>query len=144
MLDGALRLVPLPALDFDVDVDERDGRGRDAGDAAGLAESAWANAVEFLVHLAREAADRLVVEPVRDDFLFRSLQPLDRLFLLAEVAGVLDLGFDRLELVADVGGEMIFGSYCTVAIKELRYYASERWYQVFDDDLGTLEQLSEG
>ena len=84
----------LPGLDLDVDVDERDrGRG-DAGDAAGLSERARTDAGELFVHLAREARDFGVVEPVRDGALLRALEPLDGLGLLVEIAGVLDFGFD--------------------------------------------------
>ena len=94
----------LPRLNFDVNIDQRDRGGRDARNAAGLTESARTDARELLVHLARKAADLAVLEPVGNDALLRLLQPLDGLGLLVEVAGVLDFGFDGLELVANSSG----------------------------------------
>ena len=90
----------LPRLDLDVDVDQRDGRGGDAGDAAGLAQRAWADVHHLFVHLAREAGDLAVIEPVGNRALLGALQPLDGFGLLVEIAGVLDFGLDGLEFVA--------------------------------------------
>ena len=58
---------------------------------------------EFLLHLAREPADRTVVEPFGNRVLLGFLQALHGALLLQQVAFVLDLGFDRLEFVADFG-----------------------------------------
>src|ERR1700680_3781274 len=93
------------ALDLDVDVDQGDSGRGDAGDAAGLAEGHGADAVEGLLHLAGEAADAAVVEPGGDGALLGLLHALDGAALLVEVAGVLDLGLDRLHLIADPSGE---------------------------------------
>ena len=60
---------------------------------------------ELLLHLAGEAADGGVVEPVGDGFGFGFFEALDGLVLLLEVAGVFDFGFDRLEFDPDGRGE---------------------------------------
>ena len=96
----------LPRLDLDEDVDQGDGSGGDAGDAAGLSESAGADVHHLLAHLARKAGDLGVVEPVGNGALLGALEALDRLGLLVEIAGVLDFGFDGLEFVADGSGQL--------------------------------------
>lgn len=88
-------------LDLDVHVDERYRRGRDAGNPASLTERARADAGELFVHLTGQARDLAIVEPIRNRALLGLLQPLDRFRLLVEITGVLNLGLDRLELVAD-------------------------------------------
>ena len=92
-----------PGLDLNININQRDGSGRDAGNAAGLGDGARADALQLLLHLARQAADRGVVEPVRDAALLGLLQSLDGALLLLEVAGVFDLGLDGFEFVADSG-----------------------------------------
>src|ERR1019366_1644449 len=91
----------LARLNLDVHVDQRDGGRRDAGNAAGLAQGAGADARQLFIHLARQAAHSGVVKPVGNEALLRPLQALDGFALLIEVAGVLDLGLDRFQLVAD-------------------------------------------
>src|ERR1700694_2610254 len=95
------------ALDLDVSVEQGDGGGGDAGDAAGLAEGHGADAVEGLLHLAGEAADAAVVEPGGDGALPGLLHALDGAALLFEVGVVFDLGLDGLHLVAHPGGEAL-------------------------------------
>jgi hypothetical protein len=90
-------------LDFDVDVHQRDGGRRDARNARGVAQGARADFEEFLLHLAGEAADGAVVEPVRNGALLGLLEAIDGALLLMEVAGVLDFGLDGLELVSFAG-----------------------------------------
>jgi len=63
---------------------------------------------ELLLHLAREAADGGVVEPVGDGLGFGFLEALDGLLLLLEVARVFDFGFDGLEFDPDGAGELRF------------------------------------
>src|ERR1700744_328150 len=87
-------LTALASLNFNVDVDERERCGSNAGDAAGLADCLRTDAAELLLHLAGEASDVLVVKPRRDAEALCALQLFDRLALLVEITGVLDLGFD--------------------------------------------------
>jgi hypothetical protein len=49
----------------------------------------------FLLHFARQAAHRLVIEPIRNAALLGLFQPFDRALLLVEIPGILDLSFDR-------------------------------------------------
>ena len=91
----------LPRLDLDEHVDQRDSGWRDSGNAAGLSQCAGADARQLFIHLAREAADLGVIEPVGDGALLGTLQSLDGFGLLVEVAGVLDFGLDGFQLVAD-------------------------------------------
>jgi len=90
----------LAALNFNVDVNERESRRRHAGDTAGLSHGLRADSHQLLLHFSREAADRLIVEPYRDAETLRPLQLLDRFALLVEITGVLDFGFDGAEFVA--------------------------------------------
>ena len=66
-----------------------------------MPQGAGANLDQRFLYLAREAADRTVVEPWRNGVLLGLLEALDGALLLQEVAGVLDLSLDRLEFVAD-------------------------------------------
>ena len=91
-------------LDADRNMDKRNCRRRYAGDAAGLPQRARAHARQLLVHLARQARHLGVIEPVGDGAQLGLLQALDRLGLLIEIAGVLDFGLDRFQLVADGSG----------------------------------------
>src|ERR1019366_6565263 len=91
----------LARLDLDVHVDQRYGGGRDPRDAAGLAQGAGADARQFFVHLARQAAHSGVVKPVGNEALLRALQAFDGFALLVKIAGILDLGLHGLQLVAD-------------------------------------------
>src|SRR5580704_6535323 len=88
----------LSRLDFDIHIDERHRGRRDSGNAAGLAQRLRSHTRELFVHLARQAGDLAVIEPLGNGALLRFLKPLDRLGLLVEIAGVLDLGFDGLQL----------------------------------------------
>ncbi len=100
----------LAGLDFDVDVEQGDGGGGDAGKTRGLTDGLRTQTGELLLHLAREAADGGVVEPFGDGFGLGFLEALDGLLLLLEVAGVLDFGFDRLEFDPDgARGAVRFG-----------------------------------
>ena len=94
-------LLAAAGLYLDEDVDERTGGGGDAGDSARLAERARADALKFFIHLARESADRGVVEPLGDAAFFGPLEAFDRFLLLLEISGVLDFGLDGLEFVAE-------------------------------------------
>ncbi len=105
----------LAGLDFEVDVEQGDGGGSDAGKARGLADGLRTKAGELLLHLAREAADGGVVEPVGDGFGFGFLEALDGFLLLLEIAGVLDFGFDRFEFDPDGARER----RCVSAIKRV-------------------------
>ena len=69
-------------LDFEEALDEGDGGGGYAGDAAGLAQGERADAVEFFYHLAGEAAAGAVVEPGGDGAGFVSTQKLHAALLL--------------------------------------------------------------
>ena len=93
-------LVAAAGLDFDVHVDQRDGGGRDSGNARGLGEGAGAHLGQLFLHFAGKAADRAVVEPIGDVALLGFLQAIDGALLLSEIACVLDFGFDGLEFVA--------------------------------------------
>ena len=86
-------------------MDERERGGRDAGDAAGLADGHGADALEGFAHLAREAADGAVLEPVGDGDGLGGLETRDGLLLLLEVAGEFDFGFDGAGFVAAGGAE---------------------------------------
>ena len=68
-----------------------------------MAESARANFDELLLHLAGEAADRVVIEPFGNVALFGFLEALDGALLLLEIAFVLDFGFDGFKFVAEFG-----------------------------------------
>ena len=92
-------------LELDVDVHERDRGRSDSGNAGGVAESARTNFEELFLHLAREAADGAVVEPVGNGALLGLLEAIDRTLLLREIAGVLDFSFDGFEVVARLRGE---------------------------------------
>ena len=90
----------LQALQLDGNVDERERSGGDAGDSAGLAEGLRADALERLAHLAREAADGAVFEPIGDGDGLGGLEAFDGLLLLLQVAGELDFGLNGASFVA--------------------------------------------
>ena len=90
---------------LDRHVDERERGGRDAGDAAGLADGDGADALEGFAHLAREAADGAVLEPVGDGDGFGGFELFDGFLLLLEVAGEFDFGFDGAGFVAAGGAD---------------------------------------
>ena len=81
-------------------MDEGERGGRDAGNAAGLADGHGADALQRFAHLAREAADGAVLDPLGDGDGFGGLELFDGLLLLLEVAGEFDFGFDGAGFVA--------------------------------------------
>src|ERR1035441_1202344 len=94
-------LFPPSPLNLDIYVDQRNGRWRHAGNARGLPDRLGDDFAQLLLHFARQPADRLVVEPIRNAALLGLLQPIDGALLLVEVSGIFNLRFDGLELVAD-------------------------------------------
>ena len=60
-----------------------------------------ADALERFPHLAGEAADGAVLEPLGNRDGFGGLELFNGLLLLIEIAGELDLGLDRARLVAE-------------------------------------------
>ena len=95
-----LPIVLLLALNPYRNVNQRESRRRDAGNAAGLSERLRAHALQRFAHLARKAADDAVLQPLRDDNGLGRLETRDGLLLLLKVAGKFDLGFDGAGLVA--------------------------------------------
>src|SRR5579862_4786996 len=91
------------SLNFDVDIDQRNGGGCDAGDTRRLAQSLWNDVAELLLHFARQAAHGPIVEPIGNPSLLSFLQPVDGALLLIEISRVLDFSFDRLKFVANFG-----------------------------------------
>ena len=91
------------ALQPDGDVDQAERGRRNAGNAAGLADGARPHSLQRFPHLAREAADGAVLEPLGNGDGLGGFELLDGLLLLVEIAGELDLGLDRARLVAQLG-----------------------------------------
>src|ERR1700722_12996033 len=149
-LDGGGLLAAL-GLDFDVDVDQGNCGGGDAGNARGVAEGARANFDQYLLHFAGEATYRAVVEPLRDGVLLGFFQAFDGSLLLQEVASVLDFGFDGFEVIAGGGRNRrrdsghgfsrIFADFFLFE-KLCNRFAEDR-EQVFDLDLWTLQELGQ-
>src|SRR5579859_107436 len=146
-LDRRRLLVP-PRLDFDIDVNQRNGRRRDTGNARSLRQGARADTLQFFVHLTGEAADRLVIEPFRNGALLGFLQALDGALLLLQIAGIFDGGLHRLEFVthrrrqsplaADISGG------AGINLRDgLGNQLAQNRRELFDGDLWTLENLSE-
>src|SRR6185437_9020250 len=79
------------ALDTDRHVDKRECRRCNAGDAAGLADGDGADAFKSFAHLAGEAADDAIVDPVGDGDGLGGFEFVDGLALLVEIAGKLDV-----------------------------------------------------
>src|SRR5580704_4083958 len=75
-------------LDLDINMDQTDGCRRYPCDAAGLPQRQRPQPRERLLHLARQAAHRVIVEPRRNCALLRLPHLLHRAPLLVEVAGV--------------------------------------------------------
>ena len=90
------------ALHANRHVDQAERGRRDAGNAAGLADGDGANALEGFAHLAGEAADDAVVDPVGNGDGFGGFELVDGLALLVEIAGELDFGFDGAGFVAQL------------------------------------------
>ena len=131
-------------LNLDIDVDQRDRGGRYAGNARGLAESLWDDFSEFFLHLAGQSAHRPVIEPFGNVALLGLLQAFDGALLLIEVSGILDFGFDGLELVADFGGKSITAEDAEVAeelLSKNRAQILEDRRQLLDRDFRALQQL---
>src|SRR5207248_9677341 len=91
-LSEGLRLLKSSRLDFNVNIDQRDGCRRDARNARGLRQGARTDVLQLLLHFAREPADVRIIEPIWDGALLGLLQSLDGTPLLVQIAGVLDLG----------------------------------------------------
>src|SRR5690242_2969957 len=102
---GLLRTGKPLRLNLNIHMDQRNRRRRYAWNARSVAQRSRAHALKLFVHLAREAADFAIVEPFGDYALLGFLEPLDRLALLVEIAGVFDFGLDGLHLIARGGGE---------------------------------------
>lgn len=60
------RLIAAACLDADIDVDKRERSGRDVGNSRCLADRLRLHVAQFSLHLSRESANRLVVEPDRN------------------------------------------------------------------------------
>src|ERR1700679_1800006 len=67
-------LITLPRLNLDEDIDQRHCCGCYAGNPRRLSERLRNYFSQLFLHLARQAADRAVVEPIRDATLFGLLQ----------------------------------------------------------------------
>src|SRR5579864_3850115 len=136
------RLVATPGLQFDVDVDERDGGRGDAGNAGGVAKRARADFEKFFLHFAGEAADGAVVKPVGDGALLGFLEAIDGTLLLREVAGVFDFSLDGLEIVARLrGGRDALWAIVSGGFKELRSQIPQNGDELFNRNLRALEEL---
>ena len=89
------RLFRRPALEnLDIHVDQTHGSGCDTRNAGGLPEGERPDLGELLDHLARQAGDSLVIEPVGDAARFGALHPLHLFFLLRQVTFVFEVGLD--------------------------------------------------
>src|SRR6185437_12372409 len=64
-----------------------------------LPQRPWANALQLFIHLAREAADFAVIEPLRNHALLSLLQAFHGLLLLIEIAGIFNFRLDGLHLI---------------------------------------------
>src|SRR5580658_5837750 len=60
------RLFSPPALNLDINIDQRNRRRRHAGNARGLPDRLRDDLAQFLLHLARQPAHCLVIEPIRN------------------------------------------------------------------------------
>src|SRR6266566_5645316 len=126
-----------------------------------MAQGTRTNFQQLLLHLARQAAYRTIVEPFRDVALLRFLQTLDGPLLLLQIAFVFDFGFHGFEFVADGGKQSVVGRWSLVvgrnlAIHKLLWHESvvsskELWCkvaqdrdEVVDGDLWTLQKLCQG
>ena len=119
-------------LNLDVDVDQRQRCGRDAGNPAGLTDGPRS-------HAAASPASRVTARlpwcnrTTREcRACFGPLHPLDRLALLVEIAGILDLRFDRFQLIAHVGRNM-FASPCGADGFQMHASSSERLRAIAPD-----------
>src|SRR5713226_319682 len=137
------RLFAPPCLDLDINVNQGDGGGSYPWNARGLAERLRSDMAELLLHLAREAADGPVVEPLRDAALLGLLQAVDGALLLVEIAGIFDFGFECLEFVADLRRQVVSGWWLVVsrAREEIRCEFAQGGSKLFDRDFGTLQDL---
>src|ERR1700751_278903 len=89
-----LCLLYLASLDLDVHIHQRHRSRRNSRNAASLSQGLRADMLELFFHLARQATDARVIEPIGNVALLSLLQPLYGLLLLIEVTGVLDFGLD--------------------------------------------------
>src|ERR1700730_15110214 len=95
------RLFPPLRLNFNEHMHQRNRSRSNPGYARSMCEGTRTNLDQRLLYLAGKAADRSIVEPLGNGVLFGFLEALDGAFLLQEIAGILDFGFDRLQFVAE-------------------------------------------
>src|SRR6516165_7933897 len=134
-----------PRLNLDIDIHQGDGRRGDTGNSGSLRQSPWSDLTKFFPHFAGKAAHRMVVKPFRNGTLLRFFQAVNGALLLQKITFVLDLGFDRFELVAHRRRQRIRPRFrLNLAIEKLRGHRAQRWNQIFNPHLGTLEQLGQG
>ena len=138
-------LVAAARLNLNVNIDQRHRGWSDSGNARGVAERSRLHLAEFFLHLAREPADRAVIESVGNGALLGFFQAVHGALLLQQVAFVFDFGFDGFEFVADFrrkcrdGFTPISADSFFLSFKECRIQLSENRCHLFDDDLGALE-----
>src|SRR5208282_99685 len=148
-------LFPSSRLNLDVNIDQRDGCGRHARNARGLAKRLRDDFSQLLLHFARQPADCPVIEPIRNPALLSLLQPIDSALLLVEVSRILNLSFDRLKLVADFRRKMNRSINRRnikrrgrrvrrgVSFKKPGHEIPQHRRQLLDGNLGPLQQLSQ-
>ena len=89
------------ALEYlDEAVDEGDGGGGYAGNAGGLAKGERSDPRELFDHLAREAGNLAVLEPVGDAASSGASHSLDLFLLLLKIAFVFEVGVDASRFLA--------------------------------------------
>ena len=79
-----------------VDEQDFDVGGRDAGDPAGLADRLGPYLFKFLLRLFAQGSERCVVEGVWDFFIFHPLVPINRLVLFLDVSLVFHIHLDHI------------------------------------------------
>ncbi len=97
-------------------MDQAECGGRDAGQATGLADGDGAHPLQNLAHLAGQAADGAVFDPLRNDHRLGGLELFDGFLLLIKVAGKLELGFDGARFIAQDGRERGGGDWALIRI----------------------------
>lgn len=94
------------SLDLYIHIDERHRSRSYARNARGVSQRARTHTLEFFIHLAREAADLAVVEPVGNDALLGLLHRSMDLRCWSRWPRVFDFGLDGFHLVARCGRKM--------------------------------------